>query len=172
MVDRKQLEPDATPPPKAKEVYSGTTVPVSVKATKKGDRFVLDLLVGTDLFDQEEYVSTSDGFFLATAAGETYDPPIPLLRFPLAVGSDTYTWSGKLSGELDPHPARATITSSQDSVTMGLSPDEAIRVNVDIVITPSPGEAPAERQLLFWFVPKKGVVKSQFGTLSTREPAS
>jgi hypothetical protein len=170
MLTRDDVQPDADPPPKAKLLYLGTTVPVTVKAERKGDIFTINLLAHGDLFDSEEYVKTLDGLALSNAAGEVYSPPIPLLKFPLAVGDEPMTWVGTLSGELDPHRASAKISSSKESVTLGQTSAETIRVQVDILLESiSEGES-AERRLVFWFLPKKGVVKRQFGTTSTREP--
>jgi hypothetical protein len=50
-------------------------------------------------------------------------------------------------------------------------PYATIRAHVALVLDTGSPE-PAKRELMFWFVPKKGIIKRDFGAISTREPAT
>ena len=167
---RSDLEPDSSPPPKAKLVLAGVTVPVQVKTERNSNLFTIDLVTHDEIFDTEEYVNTSDGFAVKSVAGTEFDPPLPLLKFPLVVGAETLTWSGVLSADVEPHQGTAQVTTSTDSLTVGLSSVPTVRVQVSIVLDSIKVGESAERQLNFWFEPKKGLIKREFGTTSSREP--
>lgn len=160
-----QLRPADTPPEKALLTLEGTKVPVTVKSQKKGHDFTIELYFSGELFDSERYVVTSDTFSLAEGAGEKYEPPIPLINFPFHLQQPPTKWSGTFSSMQDPHPAQATITMEMGEVPTGNTTIQAYQVEVALTLGSG-----ANRKLVFWFAPGKGLVKRDFGA-SQREPA-
>src|SRR5205085_4343464 len=87
-----ELKPDGDPGTRAKMVMSGMIIPVDLKTRTDPKGFFIDLWYEGEKFEEEQYRSTPEEFQLVNAAGETYSPPIPLLRFPMNVG-DAWKWS-------------------------------------------------------------------------------
>jgi hypothetical protein len=162
------LGPDASPGTRAKLMMGGTPMDVEVKTTASEGVFNIELWYGGEVFETEGYQSQSDNFALVNAAGETYEPPIALLRFPMNVG-DSWDWKGKMMTGPVAHDAEATVTTSSDKVDMGGSQADAVRVDLDLRMD-SGTDKPALRRLEFWFVKGKGVVKREFGSSTSREP--
>lgn len=164
---QKDLKPDDDPGVKAKMVMSGMVIPVDVKTKTIAPDFAIDLWYEGELFEEEQYRTTPNEFQLVNAAGETYAPPIPLLRYPMNVG-DAWKWSGQMITGPVGRGAKATIRTQDDKVDMG-APTDALRVEVDLSIESGATE-PAMRRLTFWFVNGKGLVKRQFGDSTSRLP--
>ena len=106
---------------------------------------------------------------MVEVAGESYQEPMPLLKFPLTIG-DSWTWSGKMVAGLEPHNASAKISTAAEQILLPGGPTQSVLVVVDLAIE-SGASTPAARKLRFWFVENKGLVKRQFGIGSSREPA-
>lgn len=165
-----ELQPEAFPGTDAELLIQGTHVPVKLSQQKKDLSTTLTLAVHDEPFEVESYRSMSDSFELVSAAGETFTPPLDLLRFPLEVGS-TWDWKGTM-GFGSAYPATAVVTTANDSLDLGV-PTSSIKVLVAITIEANgPDKLPAHRDLSFWFVPGKGVVKRDFGAGSIRQPLS
>ncbi|MEA2554283.1 MAG: hypothetical protein QOJ65_2459 [Fimbriimonadaceae bacterium] len=145
----------------------GVIVPVDVKVEQSGDDFSLHLVNGGQDFETEQYKNPPDGFLLVNAAGETYAPPIPLLKFPMRIG-DTWKWSGDMITGPASRKADAAIRTRDDKVDMG-TPVDALLVEVDLSMY-SGASQPATRRLAFWFVKGKGLVKREFGSSTSRVP--
>lgn len=169
-LSRKELAPDTPPPPKAKLLLGGVSVPVTARVARDGNRFTINLVTHDEVFESEEYVNTTDGFSVASIGVTEFEPPIPLLKFPLAVGQETWTWKGTLSADVEEHSANATITTASDTINFGLRPVDTIKVQVEIVFDSIGEGESAERQLTFWFQPMKGLIKRSVGATSAREP--
>lgn len=163
------LKPDGVPGTKAQMVMSGMIIPVDLKTKSVGQEFDIDLWYQNELFEEEQYKVTPDGFQLVNAAGETYSPPIPLVKFPMNVG-DVWKWSGQMITGPVGRGAKALIRTQDDKVDLG-SPTDALMVQVDLSIESGASE-PAMRHLTFWFVKDKGLVKRQFGDSTSRLPAN
>jgi hypothetical protein len=162
------LKPDANPGPQ-RIVYAGTVIPAETKVNLMNDEFSIELWYNEVSLEKEVYKSSAKEFSLVNAAGEDYAPPIPLLRFPMNAGA-SFKWSGKMITGPTSRNATALISTREDKVDMGGVTD-ALVVEVDISME-SGANAPATRQLLFWFVKGKGVVKRDFGASTSRVPAS
>jgi len=172
MVSHDELRPEADPPARAQLMYSAPPlIPVQVKTERKGDQLTINLIAHGELFDFEKYIADSDHFAVALAAGDEYSPPIPILTFPLNVGAGPTEWSGTISNELTPHKATAEIEVSTDNVTVGDAPVRTVRADVTINIEAYSDQPETERHLVFWFQEGKGLIKREFGSASTREPA-
>ncbi len=149
---------------------AGDAIPVAVACTSTSGTVDIKLTAHGAVFEQEQYLQTQDSFDLLNAAGETYDPPIPLARAPMHIG-DKWNWSGKMkSGDVG-HVAKATITTMKERLfPAGAAPADAVKVQVDFEVDGG-GPTPAKRRLVFWMAQNLGVIKRQFGETSMREPA-
>ena len=151
-------------------VMSGMMIPVDLQTKATNDDFAIDLWYKGTLFEEEQYKATADSFSLVNAAGETYSPPIPLVRLPMNVG-DSWKWDGQMiTGPVGRH-ATATVRTQDDKVQIGDTQSPALMVEVDLAMD-SGGPQPAMRRLTFWFVKDRGLVKRQFGDSTSRLPVA
>lgn len=163
-----EMNPSALPASKATLVLKDSKIPVNLTRKVKGDTIEISLGMGPDIFEVEIYRSTSSAFdfvglkFGGTDAGDVYDPPIPLLKFPMTVG-DSWKWKGKNIFGSGGHTAEAVVTTSQQSNSMAVTVEVALEIE-------SGGPMPAKRKLVFVFEPDKGVVRRTFGESSERQP--
>ncbi len=167
-LDATALQPARLPYDKGSLILGGSAIPVDLERADEPVGFRFDLKAHGEVVEQEFYVLEKWGFLFRGVKGESYDPAIPLLRFPAAVG-EQWTWGGKVLGP-DTHDAKADISTSGETLNLAGGRFDAIRVLVEMQIGSRVGP-PAERKLVFWFVPEKGIVKREFGSISTREPA-
>jgi hypothetical protein len=166
----RDLDPGALPGEEAQLVYGGTKVPVTLDLDKEGNRITLRILAHGEPSDVEIYEEGENRFSLVNAAGESYNPPIDLLRFPFRVGS-TWDWSGTMTSGGLSKKARAKVETTNERLFKDTVPMEAVKVAVRLEIDANPPDGPsAKRDLAFWFSPGKGVVRREFGPASIREP--
>jgi hypothetical protein len=125
-----------------KTVKTGTTV--NFQATSDGK-----------VVDEEVYDVKDNSILLKSAAGENFNPPVVLVKFPLYVG-DQYTWKGSLCCEIEKIEGSATVTTSTDFVQGKDNSSDAIKAEMNLKF----GEG-ASRKLSFWFVNGKGIVKTE-----------
>lgn len=117
----------------------------------------------------EEYQDGVEAFRLKQGGGETYQPPIDLLRFPMKVG-DTWTWKGKITSSGDSQDATAVVETMEETAFIGEVPVKAVTARVTLAFAAG-GEDHAQRVLSFSFAPGKGLFRRQFDSISVREPA-
>jgi hypothetical protein len=163
------LKPESQIPANANLKIADIDMPVEVTQTTTDDATKISLSAHGQIFETEVYSISEKEFSLFDAAGETYDDPLPLLKFPLTVG-DTWKWSGTMTAGTAPHKASAVVATSAETLRMtttGSTPSVLVVVDLEIE---SGAQEPAKRKLRFWFVKDKGVVQRQFGIGSTREP--
>ncbi len=165
----KELKPDAQPGWKAVLSIYATEIPVELEQEVKGSEVTLRMLSFNQEVEVERYRSTPASFDLVQMAGEQFEPPLPLLPFPVYEGAQL-PWKGKLIiGELA-RPAEAAITAKKEPLkAKGIEPVDSIRVTVALKID---GGAPtmATRMLDFWFVEGKGLLKREIDKGSARLP--
>ena len=145
------------------------TLPVEIKQKITPDLIELRLVAHHEPIDLEGYRSTPHEFGAVFAEGEHYDPPIPLLRFPMTVG-ESWNWSGYMTATAVARPATAEIDSSIGKVTMADGPQTAVRVDVRLHMPAFRDSGAGRRALVFWFVKGRGLVRREFGSESVREP--
>lgn len=161
------LKPDAIPGKVALLKIGPVKNEVELKTDRTEDRFVIDLVAHGEAFETETYQVGKDAFYLVEAAADTFDPPVPLLQFPLYANTDR-VYQGKLkSGKT--HKVVGKIRTTLDKIYLPTQ-TEAVRVDLDLQMD-SGGPNPAERKLSFWFVKDRGLVKREFGSGLSREPA-
>ena len=150
-------------------ILAGTVVPVAIEVKASGDQTRFDLVAHGETIEKEIYGNGPSGYSIIEAGGESYVPPVPILRFPLDVG-DRWKWSGTASSGPIRHQATAEISTSREELNVPGGPYSTVRVKVELKFSGTGAAQPTVRNLDFWFAPGKGVVKRQFGASSTREP--
>jgi hypothetical protein len=154
---------------KAKLTLAGDPLDVELACKDVSGEIGIKLSAHSATFEEERYRMTPTSFQLLDAAGESYEPPIELIKVPMQVGAK-WDWSGKMMAGQIAHNARATITTSTNKVFASGAPLDALKVDVDFLIDGG-GSSPAKRSLSFWIAPKLGVFKRKFGDSSLRDPA-
>ena len=95
------LKPGIAPPKLANLILSGTSIPVELQETRSGNSLTLNWMADPEgktggdpvIVESEKYRFSDSYFAFAGTDHEQYDPPIPLVKYPLEVGS-TGEWSG------------------------------------------------------------------------------
>jgi hypothetical protein len=147
----------------------GTKIPVSLRRIGTGEDFGYSLLAHEEEIEREQYRLSDKEFDLVTADSDKFQPPLPLLRFPMKTG-DSWEWKGTMKeGETD-RPTTARITSFSTDLVLANLHNQAVKIVADLSIS-SGTPVPAQRTLTFWFTAEGGVVKREFGAGSARMPA-
>lgn len=164
------LKPDNLTLEKCVLKLAGSKYAAEIHQTRSGDDIELELVAMGTVFETERYRSTDTQFSVVDTGGERYDPPIPLIKYPMHVG-DTWTWAGKYWTGPEPHTAQAKVTTSTDDVVIeGGTARNVVRVEIVRTVDSGSPDVTATRKLVFWIVPNMGVVKRAFGDESSREP--
>lgn len=173
--DAASVRADHVAQPDAELILAGTALDVAIRPSRSGDRFTVSLLSHDRALERERYTSTKTGFAVLEAAGETYDPPVTLLRFPMEVPSD-WDWSGVVRSGVDDQPASATVQTRTETLNEPGGPYRTVRIDVGlhlgaVVKTGTTGAtAPVTRTLTWWIAPGQGIIRREFGTVSSRGP--
>lgn len=162
------LKPDAIPYKEARLVMNGHTFPVQVATTSK-DGLVKHTFSSHDVVIESETYRVSPGSLELVAYGdETFNKPIPILKFPLTVG-DSWTWQGSFGATQSLIPATAEIRTDSQPLALEDFP-QGDSVKAEVTLQYGSAAKPTERKLMFWFVEGKGMVKRQIHFGSTRQP--
>lgn len=167
-VDHGVLMPHGLPYERAGLILAGTLVPVQMRRRESAEGVVFDLVAHGQVVEDEQYFNSADGFKLVAAGGERYEPPVPIVRYPFKPG-EAWDWSGKLHCGARARTATGNVVVDRDNLNVPGGPFQTLRVTIDLRIDGG-GPATADRKLVFWFAPGKGIVKREFGFCSTREP--
>ena len=163
------FNPSTAPPAAAQLTMAGVSFPVTLKVnTADGGELRIVAIQDAKAVDQEVYQDDGATFSLAHAGGENFKPPIPLLNFPMHIG-DTWDWAGSTTMDTSAQAARASIRTAVSRTMIDGNPENSVEVDIDLemgINSPSP----MRRQLKFWFVKGKGIVRRSFGEESIREP--
>lgn len=162
--------PGGAPYKRANLILSGTVVPVQVAMQKKAGTTKFSLSAHGVVLEEEAYQEDEGGFRLVGAGGERYDPPITLIPQPHRAGEQS-KWVGQIVIGLLAIDAKATMSSARETLNAPGGPYDALRVDVRLYLDGGEPQ-PVTRDLRFWFAKGKGIVKREFGSGSTREPAS
>lgn len=165
-----ELMPDALYGEKATLNYGGTPVDVTMKRMASGQEVRFMLSAHDEVLETEVYQSTTSEFALVSI-DEKFEPPLPLLKFPMRIG-EPWEWSGELLAGGLRHRATAKITPSTEQLFLTKTGGvDTVKVSVELQID-SKTPSPAKRPLTFWFARGKGIVKREIGTATSREPAA
>jgi hypothetical protein len=171
IADYAALKPDQLKAQHCLLELAGSKYKADVRQQQQGAELQIDLVAFGSVVDTERYHSGDQGFSLLEGGGERYDPPIPLVKYPMRVG-DKWSWTGKIwTGPVAHETTAAINTTSEDLAVGGGSLHDVLRIDVLLSIESGRAETPAHRKLAFWIAPGKGVIKRMFGDYSTREPS-
>lgn len=121
-----------------------------------------------EVLETETYRSTTSEFVLISI-DERFEPPLPLLKFPMTLG-EGWEWKGELLAGGLRHRAEGKVTSSTEQLFLANTGGiDTVKVQIKLEID-SKTPAPAKRPLTFWFARGKGIVKREIGTATSREP--
>ena len=118
--------------------------------------------------DIEYYEYDDESFRFAGTRYETYEPAIPLARFPFTVG-DAWSWKGKSIFAGKTRSATATVTTGTEKLNVAGGPYETIVITIELSTAVDSAER-AVREMKFWIAPKIGIVRREFDFDSAREP--
>lgn len=163
-----ELKPANLPYEEANLVLAGTQVPVVMDELREEGRLTFNLRTHGATVESETYVFDKTGFRFAEGTGERYDPPIPLVRYPVKAG-EVWKWKGKIIQGGVTYGGQADISAETYTLNMASGQFESLQVLVELKIDAGSPEA-AERNLKFWFVPQRGLMRREFGASSIREP--
>ena len=162
------IQPTAVPYARAYVIFTGTPIPTDVVAEQKDGEFELRCESEGAVIDLEKYAFDDASFKFVGTGSETFDPGIPILRFPLEVG-DEWTWGGSYLTGADAREATAKVKTAQERLNTVMGEFSTVRVTVELAIQ-SGTPKPVEHKLVFWFAPKKGIVRREIKFSTTREP--
>lgn len=128
-----------------------------------------DLTYHGEVLEQELYDLKEGGFYLVSNTEATYEPAIPLLRFPTVL-DEPIDWTGDMIEGERRRSVKASIVPSAERLQLPSGEVDTVRVEVTLTIDGGGPEA-SNRRLRFWFAKGQGLVKREFEYSSTREPA-
>ncbi|CAN5525028.1 hypothetical protein BH11ARM2_BH11ARM2_01610 [soil metagenome] len=167
--DAKEIGAGQTPNGPAVLSLAGVPMAVAVVGKKVGDDIVVESQRHGSVVDREVYTVTNESVSLKEAAGEAYEPPITLLKFPMNVGCG-WTWTGSTAAGTDTRQAKAAIVTESAKVAEKGGNVPAVKATVDLDLASEDGTGTVKRRLSFWFVEGRGVIRREFGDESVREP--
>ncbi len=166
---RHDINPTSRIEKKAKVTSAGLSRSMDVETEHEDHEYTVRVQAHGEPYDEESYQNLPGSFGLNQAAGEMYDLPIPLLKFPMNVG-DSWTWKGSATAAQESSPATAVVRTTEEQVFVCAVPVQAIRTRVVVSIVPRPGAQAITREMTFYFAPKRGLFKRSWGNTSIREP--
>lgn len=164
------LKPDQLTLDRCVLELAGSKYRADIQTVHEGNQVQFDLLAFGQVIESERYESTDKVFSVVSAGGESYEPPIPLVKYGMHLG-DSWQWSGRINTGPEPHVTKAKVaTSSEDLTINGGTVHNVVRVDVELSIYSGRPNSPSTRKLTFWIAPNMGVVKRAFGDYSARKP--
>jgi hypothetical protein len=162
----KDLNPAIDLEPTAQITSAGTSRAMTIHTQHGRGEYTITIEHHGEIYDEEVYKDSPGYFSLFEAAGEHYSLPIPLLKFPMTVGQ-SWNWEGSAEASGEAVEAKATITTSEEQVYVCGVALQAVKSNVKLVIG---GPSSTVREMNFYFSPKRGLFKREYGNISIREP--
>jgi len=142
-------------------------MPATISLTAGGTRRKLSIQRDGVTIEEEVYgVTTEEITLVQLGTAESFSPPIPLLRFPVAIGK-SLDWKGQLLLSDREFFGTAKIVSERTMADMPNGSFETVLVTVDLSI--DTGDQGAKRKLRIWFADGEGPIKRDFGN-QVREP--
>lgn len=142
----------------------------SISILADGSTRVLKLISDKVVVEEEHYSLTTDGLTLiriGPTPGETFEPGLPVLKFPSSVG-DSWKWTGKIKIGDRSIDAEAEIKTRSESVQFATGRATPIVSEISLKLNDG-SPTPAQRRFTFWIVKGEGPVKRDFGN-QLREP--
>lgn len=154
----------------ANMILLGIVIPVSltVKSGKGTVEFVLDMEDEDGVFDVEYYEYDDKSFSFVGNIDETYEPAIPLARFPFTVG-DAWSWKGVSKFAGFTRKATATVRTGTETLNLAGGHYETVVITIELSVEADSAK-PAVHEMTFWVSPEHGIVRRDFDFKSAREP--
>lgn len=112
--------------------------------------------------EEEVYIVTTEQVAVKSlGTGETFDPPITLIKFPMTIG-DAFDWEGKIVFAGHDMVGKAKAVTSRDTPDLATGPKETLRVAVELEISDG-SPKPAMRRLDYWFAEGVGPIRRDYG---------
>lgn len=170
ITDRQSVKPGKLAFGECVLVLAGDRWPAKITEKWDGDDYQIDLVAHGEVIESERYKTTDEAFSLMAAVGESFSPPIPLIKYGMHLG-DTWSWTGVTVTGPTQHKAAAKVVTSSETLTIkGQTVPNVIRVDVQLAFDSGIPSAPAPRKISFWIAPQMGVVKRSYENYSVREP--
>jgi len=170
----KSLSPDALPYERGSLILAGTEYPIEIRQVRSPGSVEFVLERQGEVLEIERYVGDESSFRLVQGGGATYLPAIPLIFYGRDL-SEPQTWNGEVKEVDVAHVAAAQIRAAREPINIPGGRYDAYRIDVQLrridVQLRIDSEPAVDRQMKFWFVPNRGIVKREFGSTSTRLPS-
>lgn len=143
---------------------AGVDIPAKVELKSTDTEREVKIFNGDVLLESEQYSVSAEGIGLKSfgpAEGETYDPPIPLVKQPMTVG-EKIEWSGTYNVHDRRIPATATTETVVEQLPLATGAIETLRCQVDLLIDDG-SKQNVKRTVIVWFAKGLGPVKRDFG---------
>lgn len=165
---QEELKPETFPYDEGYLVLAGTQIPVTLEESKEGNILTFAVKANGALIEREQYQSDESGFRFLGGPGITFQPAIPLVRYPMK-SDEKWEWSGKMVQSGSTYDAKAEIAAKSELLNTAAGEFMTLMIQVDLKLDVGTKE-PAVRSLKFWIAPGDGVIRREFGASSTREP--
>ena len=159
---------DALPYSAVRLVLAGEVVPATLKRVEKEGLTEFQIVRDGAILEREVYSFSGSTFQLNEIAGVTYEPPVPLVFDPVAIGDD-WVWKGTVKSGSQALPATGKLTASREDLNVAGGPFSSVRISFNLSMKVQP-DTVADRSLIFWFVDDRGLIKREVGAASAREP--
>jgi hypothetical protein len=139
-------------------------VPIEAEAkmTVDGNTRTIKIFKDGVPIEEEVYIVTTEQISVKSmGTGETFDPPLPLIKLPMSVG-DTFDWTGKIVFAGHELEGKAKAVTSRDTPDLATGPRETLRVAVELEISDG-SPKPATRKLDYWFAEGVGPIRRDYG---------
>ncbi|MER3462135.1 MAG: hypothetical protein C4342_03785, partial [Armatimonadota bacterium] len=125
----------------------------TIRVRKESNTRFLELLHADRVVESEAYEVTTEQIALVHwwDESERFEPPIPLLKFPMTLPSN-WEWKGKHrigSRALD---AEAKVSAAKETLDLATGTTETVKITVTLTTKDGSGTE-KERTLTFWFAP-------------------
>ncbi len=165
---QEDLKPETFPYDEGFLVLAGTQIPVTLEESKEGNILTFAVKANGALIEREQYQFDEAGFRFLGGPGITFQPAIPLVRYPMK-SDEKWEWSGKMVQSGETYDAKAEIAAKSELLNTAAGEFMTLMIQVDLKLDVGTKE-PAVRLLKFWIAPGEGVIRREFGASSSREP--
>lgn len=141
---------------------ANVAIEADAKMTVDGTTRTIKIVKDGVPIEEEVYVVTTDQVAVKSmGTGETFDPPLPLIKFPMSVG-DAFDWEGKIVFAGHELAGKAKAVTSRDTPDLATGPRETLKVAVQLEISDG-SPKPAIRKLDYWFAEGVGPIRRDYG---------
>jgi len=141
---------------------ANVAIEADAKMTVDGTTRTIKIFKDGVPIEEEVYVVTTELVAVKSmGTGETFEPPLPLIKFPMSVG-DSFDWEGKIVFAGHELEGKAKSVTSRDTPDLATGPRETLKVAVELEISDG-SPKPATRKLEYWFAEGVGPVRRDYG---------